>query len=79
MKLPIYRDHDRVCLNLGTAIPQRNERALSANQIFNHMPRPRMRTMRHVETVLEDLAADGMVEVIVAPGAGQFRSYRWAE
>ncbi len=40
MKLPTYRDHDRVCLNLGTAIPQRNERALSANQIFNHMPRP---------------------------------------
>jgi hypothetical protein len=70
-----HRDHDAVCRNFAEAVPK--VKHLSANQIFNRMERPRMRTMRHVEQTLEDLAADGMVDVKVCPGAGQFRVYRW--
>jgi hypothetical protein len=77
IKLVQYRDHDAVCRNFAEAVPK--ARHLSANQIFNRMEMPRMRTMRHVEQVLEDLAADKLVEVKVCAGPGQFRVYRWLE
>lgn len=51
---------------------------MSANQIFNAMPKPRFINMRAVESLLEDLAIMGEIRVTVLPGRGRFRVYQWA-
>jgi hypothetical protein len=70
------REH--ACENFCKSVPEPHETPRSANQIFNAMQKPRFVNMRHVETLLEDLAVMGEVRVTVLPGRGRFRVYQWA-
>lgn len=60
-------------VNVLASLPDPEERALSANQLYVRGRRPIV-PMRTIEAICEDMARAGMVEVEVS---GFMRSYRW--
>lgn len=70
-----HKDPEVVKVNLHAAIPKAGFRPLSANQIFNRMEKPRARSMRHTEQMLDFLAQRGRVEIVMN---GHMTLYRFA-
>lgn len=60
-------------INLLASIPEPDEDAMGANQIYTHGRRPLI-PMRTIETACESLVGAGMVDVVQR---GFMRLYRW--
>lgn len=70
-----YKSPELVKVNLYAAIPKAGARPISANQIFKTMKRPRARSMRHAEQMLDWLVQRGRVEIVMS---GYMTLYRFA-